>query len=238
MITAFLAKIQRYGQVSEAEKAFLKRIVMHLHKYGPGQEIAAQGMSPPESCLVTSGFAGRIKTLSGGRRQILSLQVPGDFCDLQGFLLKEIDHSIEALSQCEIAKVPHSAIADITERFPRLTRALWWDTAVDAAVQREWMTSMGCRSAYEQIAHLLCEMLLRLQAVGWADSNSYDLPITQERLGDAFGLSTVHVNRTLQALRQNRLIVSEGARIIIPDVEALKKVAGFDPAYLTGQAPA
>jgi CRP-like cAMP-binding protein len=183
------------------------------------------------------GFAGRIKSLPDGRRQILAIEVPGDFSDLHSFLLKKMDHSIEALSHCEIAKVPHTKLVDITERFPRLTRALWWDTAVDAAVQREWATSLGCRSAYEQIAHLLCELLIRLQAVGLADGNSYDLPITQERLGEAFGLSTVHVNRTLQALRRGQLIISEGGRITIPDVEALKEVAGFDPVYLTNRAP-
>jgi CRP-like cAMP-binding protein len=237
VIGPFLARIERYVRLSETEKTFLRRVILHSHKYEPGQEIVAQGTAPTQSCLVVAGIAGRVKILSDGRRQILSFQVPGDFCDLHSFLLPQADHSIEALSRCEITTVSHSTIVEIVERFPTLTRALWWDTMVDAAIQREWMTSMGRRSAYEQIAHLLCEMLLRLQAVGLADKNSYDLPITQERLGDAFGLSTVHVNRMFQALRQGHLIISEGTRIIIPDVEALKKVAGFDPVYLTGPAP-
>jgi len=108
-----------------------------------------------------------------------------------------MDHRIEALSSCKVAKIPHGKLKEITERFPRLTRALWWDVAIDAAIHREWMVGMGRRSAYERIAHLLCEMLLRLQSVGLAGhDNSFDFPMTQPQLGDASGLSTVHVNRT------------------------------------------
>jgi CRP-like cAMP-binding protein len=232
MIDVLIRKLERYGAISGPERTFLAQAVSRVVEYEPGQNIVNEGSGPAESCLVLDGFAGRIKLLPAGTRQILAFHIPGDFCDLHSFLLKRMDHGIEALSRCKIAKVPHEKIAEITDRFPSLTRALWWDTALDAAIHREWMVGMGRRSAYEQIAHLLCEMLLRLRAVGLVQDDSFDLPLSQEHLGDASGLSVVHVNRTLQALRRGNLVISNGRRITIPDLQALKEAADFDPAYL------
>jgi CRP-like cAMP-binding protein len=232
MMESLFAKLARYEPIADQEKAFLVASVSQGIDYAPGQSIVEEGSSPVESSLVLEGFAGRTRILADGARQILAFHIPGDFCDLHSFLLARMDHSIEALGRCRVAKVPHRRIANITERFPRLTRALWWDIALDAAIQREWMVSMGRRSAYEQMAHLLCEMFLRLRVVGLVSGNSFDLPVTQEQLGDAFGLSTVHVNRMLQALRRGNLIATSGRRITVPDLEALKEAAGFDPIYL------
>jgi CRP-like cAMP-binding protein len=162
----------------------------------------------------------------------MAMHIPGDFCDLHSFILKRMDHNIAALGQCRIAKFSHAVIHEITERYPRLGRALWWDTAVDGAIMREWMISMGRRSAYEQIAHLLCELLVRLRSVGLVSDDSYEMPATQAELGDAFGLSTVHVNRILQELRREGLIVFKNKRVTIPDLDRLKEAAGFDAAYL------
>jgi CRP-like cAMP-binding protein len=227
-----MRKLERYGPVAEEERAFLVEASGRLFNYSPHSMIVDEGSSPSDSCLVVQGFAGRLKFLPDGTRQILAFHLPGDFCDLHSFLLERMDHGIMALTECVIAKVAHAHVKEITERFPRLTRALWWDTAIDAAIHREWMISMGRRSAYEQMAHLLCEMLLRLRTVGLVKGDSYELPLTQEQLGDAFGLSSVHVNRMLQALRRGNLIVSDGKYITIPDVDALKDAAGFDPTYL------
>jgi CRP-like cAMP-binding protein len=232
VIDTLIRKLEQYGPVPDEERQFLSNMVARIVAHDVGDTIVSEGSSPTESCIIVDGFAGRVKILPDGGRQIMAFHIPGDFCDLHSFLLRQMDHGIQALSRCRIAKVPHAKILEITERFPRLTRALWWDVAVDGAIHREWMTSMGRRSAYEQIAHLLCEMLLRLRAVGLSDGRTYELPLTQADLGDAFGLSTVHVNRTLQALRRGNLIVSDGKRITIPDIDALKEAAGFDPAYL------
>jgi CRP-like cAMP-binding protein len=232
MIDYLIRKLERFGPVTEDERAFLIQASGRTFNYSPHEMIVEEGSSPSDSCIVVQGFAGRIKFLPDGTRQILAFHIPGDFCDLHSFLLQRMDHGIMALTQCVIAKVSHAHISEITDRFPRLTRALWWDTATDAAVHREWMVSMGRRSAYEQMAHLLCEMLLRLRSVGLVKGDTYELPVTQEELGDAFGLSGVHVNRMLQALRRGNLIISHGKYITIPDLEALKEAAGFDPTYL------
>src|ERR1700709_258160 len=219
MTDHLIRKLAQYGPVAEDERAFLAKASRRLFNFSPNSMIVEEGSSPSDSWLVVQGFAGRVKFLPDGTRQILAFHIPGDFCDLHSFLLQRMDHGIMALTQCVIAKVSHADIGEITERFPRLTRALWWDTAIDAAIHREWMISMGRRSAYEQMAHLLCEMLLRLRIVGLVKGDSYELPITQDQLGDAFGLSGVHVNRMLQALRRGNLIISNGKDITIPDVE-------------------
>jgi CRP-like cAMP-binding protein len=147
MIDYLLRKLERFGPVAEDERAFLVRASSRLFNYSPHSVIVEEKSSPSDSCIVVQGFAGRVKFLPDGTRQILAFHIPGDFCDLHSFLLQRMDHGIMALTQCAIAKISHAHINEITERFPRLARALWWDTAVDAAVHREWMISMGRRSA-------------------------------------------------------------------------------------------
>ena len=227
-----IRKLEGYGQLSDEERRAVEEAPSRIEDYGPREEMIREGDTPGEICLMLEGFSCRYRLLPNGARQILSLQLPGDFCDLHSFLLKTMDHSIAAVPTCKVAKISHDRIYEITERFPRLTRALWWDVAIDGAIFREWMVSMGRRSAYQQMAHLICELLLRLRSVGLTDDDSYDMPPTQTELGDALGLSTVHVNRVLQELRGNGLITLEGKRLTIIDLDGLKKAAGFTPGYL------
>jgi CRP-like cAMP-binding protein len=232
MIDPLIRKLERYGPLTEEEKRFLHRAPSQVVAYDPYEPIVREGDTPSVSCLVVEGFAYRFKTLPEGTRQILALHVPGDFCDLHSFVLKSMDHGIAAANRCKVARVPHGKLREITERLPRLTRALWWDTAIDAATHREWMISMGRRDAFRQIAHLLCELLLRLESVGLIADESYELPLTQVDLGDVFGLSAVHVNRMLQRLRSEELITLKARVVTILDREGLMKAAGFEPAYL------
>jgi CRP-like cAMP-binding protein len=232
MIDLLIQKLERYRPLSDEEKAFLQRAPWHVREYDPQEAIVHEGDCPSESCLMVEGFACRFKLLRNGRRQILAFHIPGDFCDLHSFSLKRMDHGISAVTKCAVAKVSHGTIREITERYPGLTRALLWDVAMDAAVFREWMVTLGRRSAREKVAHLLCELMVRLQSVGLSEDNSYALAPRQADLGDALGLSTVHVNRTLQELRAEGLIVSNGRRLSIPDIEKLKEAAEFNPGYL------
>ena len=232
MVDPLIRKFERYGALSHEECQFLKQSPSRIVEYRDHEPIVDEGETRSESCVIAEGFACRFKLLAEGTRQIMAFHIPGDFCDLHGFFLKKMDHGIAAMPWCRVAKVPHVKLREITERFPGLTWAMCSDMAVDAAIQREWMISMGRRGAYEQIAHLLCELLLRLRAVGLADHNSYELPATQEELGDAFGLSTVHVNRMLQLLRTAGLIIFKGKVVTIPNPERLMEAAGFDPTYL------
>jgi CRP-like cAMP-binding protein len=162
----------------------------------------------------------------------MSLFVPGDVCDTHAFLLPKMDHSIGALTAVRFAEVPSDALVDLLDRHPQITRALSCDRLVQVAVQREAIVSLGRRSGEERIAHLLCEMFLRLRAVGLTDGDTCPMPLSQVELASALGQSTVHINRTLQALRASRLIVLKGRRLTILDFDALQKVALFNPSYL------
>jgi CRP-like cAMP-binding protein len=143
-----------------------------------------------------------------------------------------MDHSIATLMPCRVALIPHETMRKMTENYPRIARAVWKDTLVDAAVFREWMISIGRRDAYARIAHLMCEVFTRLEAVGLADAGRIDWPITQAEIGDALGLSLVHVNRTLMALRAKGLITLKDGKLTIHDSEGLKRAGDFEPEYL------
>jgi CRP-like cAMP-binding protein len=143
-----------------------------------------------------------------------------------------MDHGIVALTPAAVAFIPHAVIEQLPLRRPELARALWWATLVDEAVLRAWIVNIGRRDAFEGVAHLLCELHVRLRHVGLVQDHSFDLPLTQEDLADALGLTPVHTNRVLQRLRSEGLITLRGGHLTILDAEGLRRAAGFDPNYL------
>ena len=198
-----------------------------------GEDILREGDRPTESTLLVEGFAARYNLLRNGKRQITALHVPGDFVDLHSFLVKKMDHAVLAITPCTVGGVPHETLREISENQPHLTRLLGVNIAVDAAIHRQWVVSMGRRSALEHAAHLLCELFLRLRAVGLTEDDGFKLPLTQAELGDTLGLSTVHVNRIVQELRARGLITWRGETLVIDDWERLQELAEFDPTFLS-----
>jgi CRP-like cAMP-binding protein len=196
------------------------------------QDIVHHGDQPSNCNLLLEGMVCRYKVLRSGKRQILSFQFPGDIFDAQSFVLDVMDHAIATLTPCVVALIPHATMRELTETYPRIARAIWKDTLVDAAVFREWLTSVGRRPAYERIAHLMCEVYVRLEMVGLAKDGAVDWPITQAEIGDALGLSNVHVNRSLMDLRSDELITLSKGKLVIHDWEGLKRAGDFDPDYL------
>ena len=180
------------------------------------------------------GWAARYKVLPDGARQITAFLIPGDFCDLHVTILAQMDHSITALSPVTVVDVPHEAIEELARSRPDLSRALWWTTLVDEAVLRSWIVSLGRRNACQRVAHLICEMHLRLTHIGLVKDDLFDMPITQEELGDAVGLTAVHCNRTLKKLHQEGLIEWRRGLVTILDLKCLRSAAGFDSTYLHG----
>lgn len=167
----------------------------------PGEEIVRYGEHSRTSCLLLEGFAARVQLLKAGKRQISAVHVAGDFVDLHAFLLKVMDHYVVSVGQSRAAFVDHSDLERLTTKFPHLARLFWMLTVIDGAVQRAWITCLGRRSPGQHVAHLICELYLRLEVVGLAQGGTFGFPVTQETVGDMLGLSTVHVNRTLQDLR-------------------------------------
>ena len=232
MTNPLIRRLERSGSLSDEEKRVLEGAIPRVKAFGPDEDIVHQGDRPTDINLILEGFACRQKILADGQRQITALHVPGDFCDLHSFLLKKLDDGVVTLTPCKVALVPHETLRRIVEGYPRLTQLLWFTTLVDAAIHREWMTGMGRRSSAGQLAHLLCELCLRLKTVGLVTEGSYQLPVTQTELGDVLGLSLVHINRTLQELRGQGLISWKGQTVGIIDWEGLQQLADFDPSYL------
>lgn len=195
-------------------------------------DIIREGDNPRVVNLLLEGWAMRYKQLPDGRRQILSFFIPGDLCDAHVFILGQMDHSIGAITPIRYAEISQPDFETMMSASPVVTKALWWSELVTTAIQREWTTNIGQRSAYERIAHLFCEIIVRLRTIDAVSDGSCDLPLTQAEIGDATGLTVVHVNRTLQRLRQDGLIELSGRKLYVPDFERLREVAMFNPNYL------
>lgn len=177
-------------------------------------------------------MAGSLQDLPSGERQVLELHVSGDFADLHGFTLKRLDHDVISVSDCTLAVVPHGRLMEISERHPYLARVYWRSTNIDAAITRETALSLAQRSAIARMAHLFCELHVRLGIVGKTEGNSFEFPLTQRELSECLGMTVVHVNRTLQELRRRGLVETGNRQMTIIDKPALETVAEFDPSYL------
>jgi CRP-like cAMP-binding protein len=227
-----ILNLEQRDRLSEEQKRVLEDAIAHTKTVNRGEDMVREGDRPKESLVLLEGFAARYKLLQSGKRQITSLHVLGDFVDLHGFLLQVMDHAVVALTPCRIGVVPHKALRRITENHPHLGRLLSLTIAIDGAIHRQWLAMAGRSLAYTHFAHLLCELFLRLQAVGQVEGYCFRLPLTQQTLGDMLGLSTVHVNRTLQELRAEGLVSWTRDAVEILDWERLQQVAEFDPTYL------
>ena len=236
MTKPLIRKLEQSDVLSDEEKAVLERSFTRIRDFKADEDIVREGDRPTESCIVVDGFAARYKLLPSGRRQISAIHIAGDFVDLHSFLLKTMDHGVVTLSPSRVAFVPHAVLNTMSEKHPHLTRLLWLSTLIDAAIHRQWLTTMGRSSAVAQMAHLLCELHVRLSAVGLTNGMSFHFPITQEELGDALGLSTVHVNRVLTELKSGRLVQwAGGGAVTILDWDRLRDIAEFSPTYLSLQ---
>jgi CRP-like cAMP-binding protein len=227
-----ILKLARRDHLSDEEKRVLDGAIARTATFPADKDMVREGDRPGESKLLLEGFAARYKILESGKRKITNIHVPGDFIDLHSFTLKTMDHGILALSDCTVAVVPHEALLRISEEHPHLTRLLWLNTNLDGAIHRQWLVTIGRQTALGQFAHLICELFLRLQVVGRTEGFRFRLPITQAELGDAMGLSSVHVNRTLQELRGDGLVTWIRDVVTIEDWDRLCEVAQFNADYL------
>ena len=227
-----IRKLRSISPLSEDERHCLLTLPLSTKGFAADQDIVREGDRPSECCLVIEGFTCRYKFTDEGKRQIFSFHIPGDIPDLQSLHLNVMDHNLGTLTPCKLAFIPHEKLTEFFRRCPRIGDVMWRDTLIDAAVFREWMIGIGRRSAYTRIAHVLCEVFVRLKAVDLTSANECDWPITQAEIGDALGLSTVHVNRSLQELRGDGLIEIRGGSLTILDWDRLNKAGEFDPTYL------
>jgi CRP-like cAMP-binding protein len=224
------SKFERLGLDNEELDA-LVQFLKHQPRVAAGADIIHAAQSSGHSTLLLSGIACSYKRLEDGTRQIYSFQYPGDFCDLYRYVLPERDEAVavQALADCSIATLAYTDIEQLLTRRPRVGLALWRATMLEAGILRERLLNARRGSAVQRVANLLCEQLVRREAVGII---SPVVPITQIDVADAAALSIVHVNRTIQALRSMNVLSRTNHAIEVVDRKRLATIAGFDGRYL------
>jgi CRP-like cAMP-binding protein len=232
LVQALTSRLEAFTRLSQQDREALAKLSKVSRTVAPRRDLIREGERPNYVHLMVEGWACRYKTLPDGRRQVVAFFVPGDFCDLNVYILKQMDHSIGAITRLAVADIGREEMDQLMTRHPRITQALWWESLVQHAIQREWTLNVGQRTAYERIGHLLLELYLRLKTVGLTRNGTCDFPLTQVDIADATGLTPVHVNRTLQDLRRDQLIVLERKQLEIPNLKRLMDAAMFNPNYL------
>lgn len=232
-----LRKLQLWKDLEAEEQEALLALPHRVARLEAGKYIVKEGAKTEHSCLLLSGFACRQKLARDGTRSISAIHMRGDLVDLQNSLLGYADHSVQALTAAEVAFIPREAIVALALRLPSVGLAMWYDTLVDASMFREWILNIARRDAQTRIAHLLCEFGVRLEVLGLGNRSSYELPMTQEQLADATGLTNVHVNRTLMELQVRGLITRNVRYVAVADWPNLQRAGEFDEDYLHLQRP-
>lgn len=228
-----LRKLRLWVDLNEADEQALLDLPHTLVPFARNQAVVREGDTVSHCWLVLSGFCVRLKYVGTGGRQIVSIHMQGDLVDLQNALLGVADHTVQTLTECQMAKLPIGPVRQLTDTRPAIKDALWNDTLVDGSIHREWVANVGRRDAPTRIAHLLCEFALKLDAVNLGEQLGYELPMTQDQLADATGLTPVHVNRVLQALARDGLIERVAPRsVIIGDWKKLAAAGDFRSDYL------
>ena len=227
-----LRKLEYWGPLDKTDREALLALPHVVRAVEQHHYIVRERDEATHSCLMLSGFSFRHKIVSDGQRQIVAVHMKGDLVDLQNSLLGIADHSVQTLTKAEVAMIPRAEVKQIAFARPNIGYAMWMDTLVDGSVFREWIANVGRRDSRQRIAHLLCEFAVRLHVAGLGEQTEYELPMTQEQLADAVGLTPVHVNRTLKELDKVGLIERSKRSVKIGDWKRLAEAGDFDTTYL------
>lgn len=225
-------KLSLAGELAGEDLDALTWAVKQVRRVPAHTVLIDEGDRPEYVHVVLEGFAFRYKVLPDGERQVLAWLVPGDFCDLHVAVLGEMDHAIATVSESTIGQIPTDQVEQLAQTSPALSRALWWASLVQEAILREWLVNLGRRTAEGRMAHFFCELHARLASVELVGDGALDFPLTQAELADSLGISAVHTNRTLQVLRDAGLVQWTGRKLVLANIDGLRKLAQFDPNYL------
>lgn len=225
-------KLERLAPLDETDRQAIQALHARIEAHPAHSVLVKNGVRATQCTLLIDGFACRHKETGDGGRQLLSLHLPGDFLDLQAMFLTNADFTVQTMSPATIARIPTTDLRSLAQARPNICMALWRDTLIDAAIAREWIVNIGRRGAMTRIAHLLCEYAARREAAGFGPPERFDLPMTQEQIGDATGLTSVHVNRKLHELEDMGVIARDRRDLHIRDWGKLSRIGDFDTAYL------
>ena len=226
----FLTKLHSLVPLTETDVAAVEQLAFQVTRIARQRDAIAKGDRPQYLYVVIEGWAARYSLRPDGTRRITGFLLPGDFCGIHAVCHAPIDHAILALTDCTLAKIDVADIEDLVGRAPAIGRALWYAKLIDEAILRTWL--LNSSDAFRTLAHLLCEFDARLHPGQGSGARHLELPITQEHLGDALGVTSVHVNRIMRRLREAGLVELDARGVTIADIAALRRAAAFDPSYL------
>lgn len=228
----FVAKLRSRQALNEEDETMLRQAGWVQRRYGRHDVIVRAGEQLDQCHLLLSGFTARCHVDSAGERQIVGIGVPGDLLDIHGTILGRLDQDIIALSPCEIAALPHTKVKALTHRSAAIQKIFWLQAAVEYSIQSGWLQALGTKRGPAKIAHIFCEMQLRLELVGIATKMGFPLPLSQQELADYAGMTHVHLNRCLKELREAGMVTFAQGWVKVHDLEAMKRLARFDDSYL------
>ena len=231
-LDVLIRKLERLAPLDRADRSALATLPVRVATAPAGHVLVRDGEPVDDCCVLIEGYACRHKMLADGRRQIVSFHLPGDALDLQHLLLARADHNVQTITAVKVAWVPGDALRRVAAERPVVGAALWRDTLIDASVFREWVLNVGQRGAKARVAHMLCEFAVRRENAGIGSPERFELPMTQEHIADATGLTAIHVNRMLQALGGDGVIDRDRRRVTITDWGRMRAIAEFDPGYV------
>ncbi len=233
---ALIKKLTRLGKLEDDDRTAIRSLPVVIAEAPANQFLVREGDRAGDCYLILSGYACRHKLASNGGRQIVSFHMAGDIVDLQHLLFAKADHSIQTITDVRYARFPAKALRQIAHERTFVAEALWRDTLIDASIFREWVLNVGRRDAKSRIAHMLCEFAVRREAAGLGSPERFDLPMSQEQIADATGLTPVHVNRMLRALGEDGVIARDKRELNIIDWDQLRRIADFNAMYLHSAA--
>lgn len=236
-LQCMLDRLLVHSPIPDEDHRSLESLPIDERLFEPGSFIIREGDFPREILILMSGFCIRHKISKDGYRQIVGVNIPGDIINLQNLCLDESDHNVQMLTRSIVAAVLKDKVRILLNSRVAIGAAFLAASLVESSIYREWILNNGRRDSRTRIGHLLCELAVRLEVGGMGSGQAYDLPMTQEQLGDAVGITAVHVNRSLKALARDGLINQVGRRISFPNWNRLKDEVGFNARYLYVRPP-
>jgi len=234
---ALVQRLRISSGISDEDVSEILALPISVKQYAAERSVVSDGQRATDCCLIAEGFCVRSKTIADGRRQILSIHIPGEIPDLMSLFLPVMDHDLVTLTPCTLGFISHEALRKLHFRRPNVAEIFWRDTLIDAAMFREWIVNVGQRPAPARLAHVMAELRERLKIIGRAQTNSFDMPLTQEQIGEAIGITAVHANRVIRQLREDGVVDLHRGRVTVLNEAKFQELADFDNRYLH-QSPA
>ncbi|QFI71455.1 Crp/Fnr family transcriptional regulator [Bradyrhizobium betae] len=229
---ALIRRLRISSAIAEEDIKELEALPISVRQYPAETPVVRDGERATDCCLIADGFCVRSKTIASGKRQILSIHIPGEIPDLMSLFLHVMDHDLSTLTPSTLGFISHETLQKLHRRRPNVAEMFWRDTLIDAAMFREWIVNVGQRPAPARLAHVMIELRERLRIIGRVDGNDFEMPLTQEQIGEALGITAVHANRVIKQLRQEGIVELQRGRVTVLDERKLLELADFDGRYL------